>query len=455
MITQTAVGEPPSQTLADFLGSLGDGYNVVHGEGFFNDIFTCLSSHLTFPDLVQVFYGNRAPLQNVRVPLQDFIRERVLEGREPTMENITQASERLVEEMREEIEACATVAEAKPDIDLVETLNNFFRQQFTATVRMIMLAEESNTNFGNQFYERMRLSMAEMIVLTRSCLVEGHPALQRIIQSRLYAITRGVNPMIQQWMCSVITQQLGQFLPTITITDADVHSYIVKKSAKKEKPKEEKKEESASSVAMETSPPIVSPGASHVESPEPMETQNINNNTGASVVQSRPEPASSAATKIPAKVKVREEKAKPESPGAAAGGGDESWQMEVNPEWVPIVNGDSEKQKHQRPQQPLSDAYLQGMPAKRRKLGHEGHVNFNNAAETVPTSLRRAVTAAGVEPISSLENLASEASDNNDLQHAFDEQVLGSIRDRLDSDTDYRPDQFPNTARFYHKNNKK
>ncbi|XP_033731257.1 large proline-rich protein BAG6-like isoform X2 [Pecten maximus] len=450
MITQTAVGQPPSQTLSEFLGSLGDGYNMAQGEGFFNDVYSCLSSHLTFPDLIQVFYGNRAPLQNVRVPLQEFLRERVLEGREPTMENITEASSRLVEEMSEEIEACANVAEVKPDIDLVETLNNFFRQQFTATVRMIMLADESNTNFGNQFYERMRMSLAELIVLTRSCLVEGQTALQRIIQSRLSAITRGVNPMIQQWMCNVITQQLNQFLPTITITDANVHSYIVKKNTKKQASNTAKKDEAA--TAMETSPPLVSPGASQVDSPEPMETQNIN--TGASVAQPpRPQPATAAATKVPA-TKIKTEAPKADSPGAAAGG--ESWELEVNPDWVPIINSDIEKQKHQRPQPAFSDTYLQGMPAKRRKImGHEGQVNFSNAEESVPLSLRRAVAAAGVQPISSMENMTSEASDNHELQHAFDEQVLSSIRDRLNSDSDYRPEQFPNTDRYYHKNNKK
>ncbi|XP_069120760.1 large proline-rich protein BAG6-like isoform X1 [Argopecten irradians] len=450
MITQTAVGQPPSQTLAEFLGSLGDGYNMAQGEGFFNDVYSCLSSHLTFPDLIQVFYGNRAPLQNVRVPLQNFLRERVLEGREPTMENITEASNRLVEEMAEEIEASANVAEVKPDIDLVETLNNFFRQQITSTVRMIMLADESNTNFGNQFYERMRLALAELIILTRSCFVEGQTSLQRVIQCRLSAITRGVNPMIQQWMCSVMIQQLNQFLPTITITDANVHSYVVKKSASKLAAKSAKKDEAA--TAMETSPPLVSPGASQVDSPEPMETQNIN--TGASVAQlPRPQPDTAAATKVPP-TKVKAEEPKADSPGAAAGG--QSWELEVNPDWVPIINSDIEKQKHQRPQPPLSDTYLQGMPAKRRKImGHERQVNFSNAGESVPLSLRRAVAAAGVQPISSMENMTSEASDNNELQHAFDEEVLSSIRDRLNSDSDYRPEQFPNTDRYYHKNNKK
>jgi hypothetical protein len=37
-------------------------------------------------------------------------------------------------------------------------------------------------------------------------------------------------------------------------------------------------------------------------------------------------------------------------------------------DWVPIINGDIQKQKNHRHQPPYSDAYNQGMPAKRRKV---------------------------------------------------------------------------------------
>jgi hypothetical protein len=43
-------------------------------------------------------------------------------------------------------------------------------------------------------------------------------------------ITRGVNPLIQQWMGSVTTQQLNTFVPTITVTEDQVTHYIIKKS---------------------------------------------------------------------------------------------------------------------------------------------------------------------------------------------------------------------------------
>ena len=37
-------------------------------------------------------------------------------------------------------------------------------------------------------------------------------------------------------------------------------------------------------------------------------------------------------------------------------------------EWIPVINQDTVRQQNQRPQPPYSDAYLQGLPAKRRKV---------------------------------------------------------------------------------------
>ena len=70
-------------------------------------------------------------------------------------------------------------------------------------------------------------------------------------------ITRGVNPLIQQWMGSVTTQQLNSFIPTISVTADQVSHYIIKKSKR-----------TTPEAAMETSPIIRSPGASALDSPQ-------------------------------------------------------------------------------------------------------------------------------------------------------------------------------------------
>lgn len=67
--------------------------------------------------------------------------------------------------------------------------------------------------------------------------------------------------MIQQWMISVTTQQLDQFLPTITVTEAEMTTYLVLKKDKKDKKKPE--------VAPKPSPmDTTSPGASQPEERE-------------------------------------------------------------------------------------------------------------------------------------------------------------------------------------------
>ena len=51
--------------------------------------------------------------------------------------------------------------------------------------------------------------------------------------------------------------------------------------------------------------------------------------------------------------------------------GDDSWQQVVPREWVPVIIRDVNRQRRQQPQGPLSDAYINGMPAKRRKVSYK------------------------------------------------------------------------------------
>ncbi|KAJ8301003.1 hypothetical protein KUTeg_022522 [Tegillarca granosa] len=346
-VSQAAIGQESNQSISDFLSTLGDNYNFSSGEGtgFINDVFNCVSSQLTFPDLVQVFFGNSAPLNIIRNPLQDFLRQRILNGQEPTAENITAGVDRLVEDMQDEL----------------------------------------------------------------------------LTASRY--ITNGINPMIQQWMIGVSSQQLANFNPTCNIREEEVAHYIVRKVERSNQADNEV-------AAMETQSP---PSTSATVSPQSMEV-------GNSEVVSGSKAASSKNPTVNGIGAVSESATVAEAEPAGA-------------EWVPIITQDVQKQQKQKPQAPLSDAYLQGMPAKRRKIMTQDRpMNLSNTADVIPDSIRRAVAAAGVEPISSMENLTNEVTENSELQSAFEDQISSTLSERLENDNDYRPERFPNSAEYFKQN---
>lgn len=307
-----------------------------------------------------------------------------------------------------------------------------------------MQTRGGDVQFGARLYEMLRQALSESIILARYCLVGGMPALSRLVQNRLENLTRGVNPLIQQWMASTTTAQLNTFVPSIRVTEEQIMHYVVKK------------EKTPSPEApMETSPVVQSPGASAVVSPQSMEVEIKHDSKSSPSGAANVVKKAVSVTTSPGAAAVEEQVLN----GATGGGpstsseGDTSWQKEIPEEWVPIINGDIKKQKQQKHQPPFSDAYYQGMPAKRRKLNQP--FDASNPGLDLTQSIRRAVASASVEPISSIENLTKEIEDNAELLNEYEEHTRNSIIDRLQTDSDFVPDRFPKSHEYFKGNNKK
>ena len=77
---------------------------LLYVSGFINEVLSCILSQLQITDIIQVFYGSPAPLNQVREPLRQFVRTRVLEGAAPTIENIHDSVVRLIDSMQADIQ---------------------------------------------------------------------------------------------------------------------------------------------------------------------------------------------------------------------------------------------------------------------------------------------------------------------------------------------------------------
>jgi len=120
-------------------------------------------------------------------------------------------------------------------------------------------------------------------------------------------------------------------------------------------------------------------------------------------------------------------------------------------DWIPAIKQDREALTRTRPQQPFSDAYLSGMPAKRRKLDPT-QSETTTAPQLLEQTLQHAITTSGARPTSgaSVEAIVSEAKDDPELVAALSETMYYNMRERLQGDKDYDPERFPNAQNFYH-----
>ncbi len=88
-------------------------------------------------------------------------------------------------------------------------------------------------------------------------------------------------------------------------------------------------------------------------------------------------------------------------------------------------------QQHRRPEEELSDL-----------------------SNVIPEAVVRASSSAAVEPVTSIDDVVKEASENTSLHQAFQEQVVHAVRDRVRNDPDFVADKYPNAEKFFGKKKK-
>ncbi|XP_046366921.2 large proline-rich protein BAG6-like isoform X2 [Haliotis rufescens] len=445
-MSRAATGEQEQDTVHDFLSTLGDSYSSGTGEGFINEIFQCLSRHITFSDLFQIFFGHPEPLNRLRTPLQEFITRRVLRGAEYSEASLQEGVEQVMLDMDSEIQEAVAVVTVKEGIDLKQSLRDLFRQNLVKICRQVMESPVNDADFGPHLHARVRRMLEEFVVLTPDCLVEGAPGLERMLHSRLRNLTAGMNPLIQQWMVTMTSQQLHNFREDITVSQSDVQQYLVRGTAAPAKPCS--KERSESPMETEAAAEGASAAPSQKPAIPPKPTGDRKPRTSSTPVSATLERGKrSFMNGAGSDGASPSHSASPTSPPTDE---DDSWQAVLPADWVPIINRDITRQRENGAPRPLSDIYMQGLPPKRRRMmALERGSNLNNMAEYIPDSIIRAAAAAGVQPISSQENLSNEASEESELQHALEEEVQRVLTQRLQNDSDYNSDKFPSSKEFF------
>lgn len=73
---------------------------------------------------------------------------------------------------------------------------------------------------------------------------------------------------------------------------------------------------------------------------------------------------------------------------------------------------------------------------------------LSNMSSVVPDAIRRATIAAAVEPVTSMDELTQQATQDTNLHSAFEDQIHQAVQDRVKKDTDYIAEKFPQTEKY-------
>uniref|UniRef100_A0A8C7GA75 Large proline-rich protein BAG6 n=1 Tax=Oncorhynchus kisutch TaxID=8019 RepID=A0A8C7GA75_ONCKI len=422
------------ESIAQFIQRLSQTTNLFtpgsgDAVGFFGDLLSLVCHSFSMVDMVLLLHGNAQPISRIQPQLTEFFNQHYLQGREPTDANINAASVDLINDLEEYIaESFATVT-VREGVDIIQTNITFLRHQFTRVATHILRCTDQT--FGHRLLLLCTQGLFECLALNLYCLRGEQRALTQVINHRIRRMSAEVNPSLVNWLTSMMTMRLHVILEHNPVTEDHIQHYVIHTRR-------------------------AEPGA---QAGQQTDTQSVEMDEGLS-----PAPATTAEEAMASSGNRQEVGAYPgvtapsqrassgENRGAvamAAGGREESggdvepWAAAVPPEWVPIIRHDMLSQRKMKAQPPLSDAYLHGMPAKRRKT-HQGEGPHLSLSEAVS----RAARAAGVRPVTTPDSLQGELEEP-ELQEAYQEQVRSDIKERVRDDPEFSSQRFPNTHRAF------
>ncbi|XP_011888374.1 PREDICTED: large proline-rich protein BAG6 isoform X1 [Cercocebus atys] len=406
-----------SESIAAFIQRLSGSSNIFEpgadgALGFFGALLSLLCQNFSMVDVVMLLHGHFQPLQRLQPQLRSFFHQHYLGGQEPTPSNIRMATHTLITGLEEYVRESFSLVQVQPGVDIIRTNLEFLQEQFNSIAAHVLHCTDSG--FGARLLELCNQGLFECLALNLHCLGGQQMELAAVINGRIRRMSRGVNPSLVSWLTTMMGLRLQVVLEHMPVGPDAILRYVRRVG----------------------DPPQPLPE-------EPMEVQ------GAE--RASPEPQRENASPAPG---TTAEEAMSRGPPPAPEGGSrdeqdgasaetEPWAAAVPPEWVPIIQQDIQSQRKVKPQPPLSDAYLSGMPAKRRKT-----MQGEGPQLLLSEAVSRAAKAAGARPLTSPESLSRDL-EAPEVQESYRQQLRSDIQKRLQEDPNYSPQRFPNAHRAF------
>jgi hypothetical protein len=376
-------------------------------------------------------------------PLQQFLRERVLQGSEATRPSVEAALLAVTDDWYEQMEEAARLASVREDVHFPETLHNFLSRR-PVELAMLVLEADRET-FVTRLGDTLRRVVAEATALCLHCFTDSTVSLERVVEDRLGALTEDVGPMIRQWTLGSAIQHLRSFVAGVEVEQEELDQWVIRPGQVVSDRRAARMDRMSSRL-----PDPVIPEPAHMDvddGPGPVTA------VLQSEVMPRPETTRRRLPVVPAEV----EQTFPPSlltipvsgaPVPVSSLTDRTLAV-LPPAWAPIIARDTSEGRGGRTvQQPYSEAYLAGQPSKRRKLNTEKKPR-GDVSDIIVRSLQDAIEQTGLEP--SDPGVVTEVATAPAMQEALELYTRHNFQDRIEGDSDFQEnkERFPGAESFY------
>ncbi|KAF7236105.1 Large proline-rich protein BAG6 [Varanus komodoensis] len=417
MMGSLSAQQGSTESIADFIQRLSGTSNIFEpgtegALGFFGDLLSLICQNFSMVDVVMLLHGQFQPLQRIQPQLSHFFREEYLHGQEPTERNVRMATYNLINGLEEYIRESFASVRVHEGVDVTRTNLEFLQEQFNRIATHILHCTDNT--FGYRLLELCNRGLFECLALNLYCVRGEQAALTAVISDRIRRMSADMNPSLVSWLTTMMSMRLQDILEHMPVTEEHILQYVRRVG----------------------DPPQPAPE-------EPMDVQAVDQSPETLQCDSAasPAPATTAEEAMPQQggEPEREEMQQGEAPVPDA----EPWAAAVPPEWVPIIREDIQSQRKLKQQPPLSDAYLSGMPAKRRKT-----MQGDGPQLLLSEAVSKAAKVAGVKPLTSTESLSRDLADPA-LQEGYRQQLKSDLQKRLQADPSFTPQRFPNAQQAF------
>lgn len=262
-------------------------------------------------------------------------------------------------------------ADIRSDIDLVSTICQFNHMNIPDILAFIMSSENDDA-FVIRFPRMMRLYLGQLATLIKSCLVNNDANLKKLITLLVNNSEQNLpaDPILLAWLRENLPEHIISY-ESRPVSDLPrfMKDYIVFRLP--------------DAIDLPNLPEDIS-------SSSPMAVDNlddlhfedaVNGDVGDTVVENGLVGDGNGVNQNSDEDKDDNATAGEQLPNLLIE--QEPWHSSVPADWVPIITRDVQKLRRQGSQPPFSDAYLSGMPSKRRKLLSGTNEEVSNSVEKV------------------------------------------------------------------------